>query len=368
MSGEALPAYIVLGSGSVGGCERRFFDIFRAMRSKGYPIGLICPSLLLERLCGQERWDMGGSIIEIPMSDWRASDYSKGLYAAIKRIPKGTAFHYPINCLWPLHSGRGDSVTMSIVDCHHVPKLLSAKKHVFWHALSARMVKRVDVLSPSIYRALGGESKKKMSLTPGGTSVEVFGPLAPSKERNVSLISRLVPGKGVLEFLGVLQDTSRILRADYGWDIGFKIFGDGELRDLVKKQTNLLSSSGVRIKFHGFAPMQDALASSSIVLSLQDVTNYPSRVVAEGLMAGRCVLVRDTGDSREFGGSPGIEYICGDFNALDLARAINLQFSALASDELLPQKIHETAVRQFSIDAGVGYFSDLLELESLEAK
>ncbi len=368
MSGQTPSSYIVLGSGSVGGCERRFFDIYKAMRARGYAIGLICPSPLLERLSGQKCEDADGSIIEIPMRNWRSGDYLRDLHAAIKKIPRGTAFHYPINCLWPLHLGRGDRVTMSIVDCHHVPKLLSIRKHDFWHAFSALIVSQVDVLSPTIYRAFGGKGRKKLSLTPGGTSVEAFGPMPSCKGKNVSVITRLVPGKGVLEFLDILHDASLVLSSDYRQDVGFNIYGDGELADLVKTQVNRLSHSGVRIKFHGYVPMQKALAESTVVLSLQDVTNYPSRVVAESLMAGRSVLIRNTGDSREFGDIPGTEYICGDLNFKDLASAIDRQLTALEADDQLPQKIHASAMRRFSMDVSVDYFSDLLHLKSPTSK
>lgn len=352
--------YFTVGSGSVGGCERRFFDIYREMRTKGYPVGLICPSMLLDSLLKNEDPVVDENIISIPMDRWDAKEYIVKLVRVIINIPKGCSYHYPINCLWPLHFLRGDRVTMSIVDCHSSPKIFSLNKHSFWHALSSLVVDGVDILSPRVYKEMKGETKRKFSLTKGGTSVRPFGPFAMRSKNTVSLITRLAPGKGVLEFLSSLEETSRILRDVYSVETNFNIYGDGLLAPDVKEKVESLSAHGVRIRFNGFKPFKSALEESSIVLSLQDVTNYPSRVVAESLMAGRCVLVRDTGDSREFGDMPGLHYSDKKINPSDIAHCISRIISEIENDEHLPQKIHEQAFQKFSTDVGLEYFSEFL--------
>src|SRR6185312_1644365 len=96
----------------------------------------------------------------------------------------------------------------------------------------------------------------------------------------------------------------------------FRIAGYGPLQEHIAQRVAFLAGAGVPIAFIGYAAADALLPATAVVLSMQEVTNYPSRVVAEALMAGCAVVVRDTGDSREFGSDlPGLVYCSAHLDA-----------------------------------------------------
>lgn len=359
-----MPSYIVVVSPSYGGAEKRFFDILTGLRRGGDDVRLIAPSSLVDRLRQDhaDRGDVLEALIPVPMPRWGPAAFALRFRRLLRTLPRGSHFHYPINCLWPLHLGRGDRVTLSMVDCTRVPSLFGGTLNSAWTWLAFFAVDRIDVLNPAMLGAMRAYRRAPvMSLTPGGTFMVPPPDTAMAKAPTVVLLGRLVPGKGVDEVLGVLPRTWQLLRDTQACDCSFQIAGYGAMEAQVHARVESLRAAGVPVCFVGYAAANALLAGAAVVLSMQDTTNYPSRVVAEGLMMGCGVIVRDTGDSREFGSDlPGLEYCKARLDAEELALLIARLIRQVLTMAGFSARVREAARQRFSSLAYINYFRRLI--------
>lgn len=359
-----MPSFIVIVSPSYGGAERRFFDIFTALRRDGVDVSMIAPSSLVDTLIADhpDRADIVASLVAVELPTWSRLAFIGKFRKLLRTLPRGSSFHYPLNCLWPLHLGRGDTVSMSVADCTSVPGPLAGRRTSTWAWLSFFFAARIDVLSPSIFASMRGfRSAPKMSLTPGGTFV-VTRPWSPvAKSPTVVFLGRLVPGKGIDDFLDVVADAWRLLRGRVPEGFKFQIAGYGPLQNHVVERVDLLARAGTPIAFVGYAAADALLPACAVVLSMQEVTNYPSRVVAEALMAGCAVIVRDTGDSREFGSDlPGLVYCRPRLDAEEIADHLATLVGRVVSVPAFAQELSRAARARFGGTRYVQYFRGIV--------
>lgn len=367
-----MPSYIVVISPSYGGAEKRFFDIFRVLRSQGVDIKLIAPSTLTERFLADvvNPADLAPAMLPIDLPVWSRKLFTLGFLRLLSTLPRGARFHYPMNCLWPLHLFRGDRVTMSVTDCVKVPAPWYGNRTRFWTWLSFFFVDLVDVLSPSIMSQMSSYTMvRKMTLTPGGTFLEDVAPISQPRRPTVVLLSRLIPQKGIDDLLDVLLQVWAALRVRVPSGFGFEIAGYGPLKEHVIERVDALARIGVPVSFVGYVNASELLSRSAVVLSMQEVTNYPSRVVAEALTLGCAVIVRNTGDSMQFGHSlPGLAYCSEVLDPAELSQLLVNLFNRVISDEDFSGQISQAASDRFSSKACIEYFRALLEEPLIEDK
>ncbi len=361
-----MPSYIVVASPSYGGAEKRFFDILTGLRRGGDDVRLIAPSSLINRLRQDhpDRADVLSALIAVEMPRWGRAAFALRWSRLLRTLPRGSHFHYPINCLWPLHLGRGDRVTISMFDCTRVPSLFGGTLTSAWTWLAFFAVDRIDVLSPSMLAAMRAYWRvPQMSLTPGGTFMvpPAAAAAAAAKSPTVVFLGRLVPGKGVDEVLDVLPRTWQLLRDTHACGCSFQIAGYGAMEAHVRKRVERLRAEQVPVQFVGYVAADALLARAAVVLSMQDTTNYPSRVVAEGLMAGCGAIVRDTGDSREFGTDlPGLEYCRAELDAAELASQVARLVGRVVAEPGFSASVRDAARQRFSSPAYIAYFRRLI--------
>lgn len=359
-----MRSYIVIVSPSYGGAEKRFFDIFTALLRRGTDVALIAPSSLVERYRADhpERQDALAALIPIALDRWNPRGFVLGMRRLLMELPRNASFHYPLNCLWPLHIGRGDRITMSQVDCTRVPTPFSRRLIDMWEWLSFFFAARVDVLSPDVHAALRSHrAVRRMSLTPGGTFILPPQPFRTTKTPSVVLMSRLMSGKGVRELLDVLPALWSRLQGRTPPDFSVQVAGYGALEEQVKARIAQLAADGVPVRFLGYADADSLLTGASIALSMQKVTNFPSRVVAEAMMAGCGVIVRDTGDSRQFGSDlPGLVYCKAELDPDELADQIASFLGRFDSEPGFRGEIRAAAETKFSSASYIDYFSTLI--------
>ena len=356
-------AYIVIVSPTYGGAEKRFFDIFRGMRAEGQDVRLIAPSSLSKRLIGDhpDEPDLAGAVIPVPLDVWQPRAFIREYRRILRTLPRGSSFHYPLNCLWPLHLGRGDRISLSVADCVHTPRPTLSNRVDGWTWLSFFVVDRVDVLSPAIFSNMKGyRMARKMSLTPGGTFIETPPPSDAARQPIVVLVSRLVALKGIDDLLDVLPDVWRHIgnRARPGFAI--RIAGYGPMEGHVADRVSALAQGGVPVEFVGYADAKALFPSVAVALSMQEATNYPSRVVAEALVSGCGAIVRDTGDSRQFGELPGLLYCAGKLDAAELADQIVALVDAVIQTPAFSTEIKDAALARFGGRSSVVYFGEML--------
>jgi|GEM_PF-5284438 len=365
-----MHSYIVLVSPSYGGAEKRFFDIFTSMFRSGLDVTLVAPLSLSERLQADhpERADVFGAMLSLALPAWSRGGFIKAWRARLAALPRGGHYHYPLNCLWPLHLGRGDRVSMSMVDCAAVCSPFGGTVASVWGWVSARMVDRVDVLSPAIFRVLQQRAgARKTSLTPGGTYLVPAPAAQVDKQPLIVFMSRLVPLKGVLDWLDVLPALWQALAPLAPPGTRFQIAGYGSLEAQVRSRVAAMADAAIPVAFTGYGVAGELLPPAAIVLSLQETTNFPSRVVAEALIAGCAVIVRDTGDSRQFGSDPGLQYCAERLDGEALAAQIAPLLAQVLGEPAFGQEVRRAALARYSNAAYISYFRDLMGARALAA-
>lgn len=363
--------YIVLVSPSYGGAEKRFFDIFKALRADGLEVTILAASTLVDLLLQDYGDAFRDALIPIEMpAGWSPKAFIANYRKLLRTLPKGSSFHYPMNCLWPLHIGRGDRVSMSVTNCIHLPRLRAPNRSAAWTWLSFFFTDAIDVLSPDIFaRMRSYRTAPKMNLTPGGTFID-SSTIAVGITRRpvVAFLSRLVPLKGIDDWLDILEDLWSLIRGDVEPDFAFEIVGHGTLANHVVARVAELSARGVPVRYLGYAASAEYLPSATIVVSMQEVTNYPSRVVAEGLVSGCGVIVRETGDSNQFGtGQPGLSYCRPTLDIDEIGSQILDHFELLKQDAGYERAVKSAAIARFSAGSTTRYFRTILGADRAES-
>jgi glycosyltransferase involved in cell wall biosynthesis len=359
-----MRSYIVVVSPSYGGAEKRFFDVFTSLRRQGTDVVMVGPSSLLDGLRRDhpDRHDVFDALLPIDMGPWSRVVFIRRWRRVLKTLPRGAGFHYPLNCLWFLHLGRDDRVTMSVADCTQVPGPLASRRTSVWAWLAFFFVQRIDVLSPAIFAAMRRyRTAARMTLTPGGTFVVPNAVQPRPKRAAIVFLGRLVAGKGVDDLLDVLPTLWPRLRGRVPEDTAFEIAGYGALEQHVASRASALAQAGIPVRFKGYVAADDLLADAAVLLSMQETTNYPSRVVAEALLCGCGAIVRDTGDSREFGTDlPGLVYCRAALDAAELADQLATLVNRAVADAAWPALVREAARARFSSRGYIDYFHEVL--------
>jgi hypothetical protein len=360
-----MPSHIVIASPSCGGAEKRFFDVFTGLRRSGADVVLIGPSSLIDRLKSEhpDRQDVFGALLSLALPRWTRLGFIRRFAQLLRGLPRGSRFHYPMNCLWPLHLGRGDAITMSMVDCTRVPSLLGGTVASAWSWISFYFVERIDILNPTMLEAMRNHrAARRMTLTPGGTFLIPAPPSAVARAPTVAFLGRLVPGKGVEALLEILPALWAALLPGAPRGTSFVIAGYGSLESMVSARVQAMSNLGIPVRYLGYATAESLFPTCAVALSLQEPTNFPSRVVAEALTSGCSVVVRDTGDSRRFGNDlPGLTYCNAVLEPRSLAGIlVPLLKRATVAGASYADEVSTAARRRFNSQHYIDYYDHLL--------
>jgi glycosyltransferase involved in cell wall biosynthesis len=358
------PKYIVILSDDIGGSEKRFFDIYCALVERDPTVHFVAPGMLLDKL----NLPSGNSvvrknIVRLEILTWSISNLVWELYSVIRAAPKGSLFHYPINQLLFLHLLRGHRLSMSLCDCTRSPFDNKKSKHDYLVILALHLASKVDVLSPTVYSKLRHKLSPglvdKISLTPQGTYVNPYlYHVAEKKRREVIFMSRLEEQKGITDWLKLIPSVwNRMKSCSFAESVNFLICGDGSLGEMTARRTAELRSAGIPVSFLGMVSPVNIFAEGRVVLSLQRQTNFPSRVVGEALLSGCSVVIRDNGDSRQFGNMKGIVYVPDQLES-DTLYDVLMPLLSISSSEVYENSklIRNDAVRVFSSMECVNYF------------
>jgi len=252
---------------------------------------------------------------------------------------------------------------MSLCDCTRSPFDNKKSKHDYLVILALHLASKVDVLSPTVYSKLRHKLSPvlvdKISLTPQGTYVNPCSYHVAEKKRcEVIFMSRLEEQKGITDWLKLIPGVwSRMKSSSCAESVNFLICGDGGLGEMTARRTAELRSAGIPVSFLGMVSPVKIFAEGRVVLSLQRQTNFPSRVVGEALLSGCSVVIRDNGDSRQFGNMKGIVYVPDQLES-DTLYDVLMPLLSISSSEVYENSklIRNDAVRVFSSMESVNYF------------
>lgn len=157
---------------------------------------------------------------------------------------------------------------------------------------------KVDYLSPYIaegVKALGVNiAPQKISIAPCSFIDYSKCAIGAKHKLEIAFASRLEPDKNPMLYL----EAARELLVEYP-DIKFHLLGEGSLVSKINEyiSANRLEKT-INFTFHKNPP--EILRETSIFVSLQTGTNYPSQSVLEAMACGNAIVASDTGDTSLF--------------------------------------------------------------------
>jgi glycosyltransferase involved in cell wall biosynthesis len=182
-------------------------------------------------------------------------------------------------------------------DVHSDMKKLWYRKYYSFNNIMEK-ADYVDFLSPYI---LEGVKKRNVSIKDKAVSVAPCSFIDYSKcsagdksTFEIAFSARLEPDKNPILFL----ETAKIIHKKYP-DIKFHLMGEGTL---VKEIESFIRehelNSVIDFRFHKNPP--EIFSGTSLFVSLQTGTNYPSQSVLEAMACGNAVIASNTGDTDLF--------------------------------------------------------------------
>jgi glycosyltransferase involved in cell wall biosynthesis len=328
---------------------------------------MIMPSMLANLLRTEypDR-DVFEYIIEIKMKKWSRIGFIYKFHQLLRTIDKGSRFHYPMNGLPLLHFFRGDHLTMSVTNCCFAPDPYVFRKSGLYLHTVLLFAEIIDVLSPQIYHQTMRHKllKKKLQLTPGGTFIRDFPTDISKKYPIVAFIGRLEPQKGIIDFLDVVPKIWTMIKNDVPAEFKICIAGVGSLTSYVEKRVVSMKNNDIPIYYNGHVQMKEFIKPVSVTFSIQQLTNYPSRVVGEALLSGSSVIISNTGDSKMFGETlSGLCFCKADLDANELAPLILSTLQKYTDDDYF-DVVRQEAKEVFCAKNYVDYFERLFCLNN----
>jgi glycosyltransferase involved in cell wall biosynthesis len=172
-------------------------------------------------------------------------------------------------------------------------KLWYRKYYSFNYALENSDI--TDFLSSFIYEGVvrRGVKVKNESVRIAKNSFIDLSKCIPGEKKNfeIAFCSRLEPDKHPMHFL----EAAKSILKEYP-DIKFHVLGEGSL---VKEIRHYIESSKlskqINFRFHPNPP--EIFKETSVIVSLQKNTNYPSQSLLEAMACGNAVIASDVGDT-----------------------------------------------------------------------
>lgn len=351
-----MKKYIIISSGGIGGAEKRFFDIFIEMRKIDKNVFLVLPFCLIEKLANGIDFKNIEGVVVLDVKLWSPLRFFFLLYKnVIIKSERDDRFHYPLNPPFFLHLYPLRRFSISFCYCLTIPKFSLIQKGICLQWFASFFASRIDILNKNVFEKFQHTYpylSVKASLTPGGTFLSPFGGDIVERSYDFVFVSRLEPYKGLQKLFEIIPFVNDLFRDE---PVSFHIFGEGSLVLFLKLELKKLTDNGINVYYHGYIDSSTVLPMTATVLSLQEITNYPSRVVGEALVCGCDVIILDVGDSREFGEHLGIYYLDEDFGNLqgvmDVVSLTDLRKRQLISDQ---------AIRRYSSQSYIDYFFNII--------
>jgi len=166
--------------------------------------------------------------------------------------------------------------------------------------------------------------------------------------------SRFVEGKG----LQLLLEALKILdRKHHHKSLNVHICGKGPLEDLIHKSVQQLTQTNVSVYWAN--NMAELFARAKILVSLQQVENYPSQAVLEAADHAVAVIATNVGDTRLFISDS--DAILINNSAQEVADAIELLLSNSKLREELGYNLRDYILKNHTLERYTEYFIAFLE-------
>lgn len=361
--------YIVLSTMGVGGAEKRFTDIWWALRNRGMDIHMVMErrthSALLQQKQYRTRLSEHPNLHVLDFGGPSYMDFVRAMWNFFRSQPTRAIVHYPLASAPLVQSRFKHRMVVSWVDSSFPKVRVGRLKYALpaWGSFLA--ADHIDVLNPNNLRAMsafpgiGG----KASLTAGGTHIDcdLYRPLP--KALDFVFLGRIEPEKQSLRFVQALPEVHRALRA---WGFGgyrFVVCGEGSESAAVGEAARTPAFKDVPFSFGFTSEPENVLGRASVFFSLQRTSNYPSKALAEAMASGAFPVVTEAGESPlMMEGCPHYAFVPVDFSAADIADALRgfLELDSAERDRLA-SRVSEYAANRFTVEKQAAYFAKLYE-------
>lgn len=215
----------------------------------------------------------------------------------------------------------------------------------------------VDFLSPYI---LEGVKQRKVNIDEEAIEVAPCSFIDYSKcsvgdksSFKIAFSARLEPDKNPMMFL----EAAKIIRRKYP-EVKFHLMGEGSLVHEIKSfiEGNELNDS-ISFRFHKNPP--EVFANTSIFVSLQTGTNYPSQSVLEAMACGNAIIASSVGDTEMFINKDNGVLIPLEINTL--VRAIENLITDNEKTRVLGINAREYALKNHTAEKYIEYFSGIVK-------
>ncbi len=215
----------------------------------------------------------------------------------------------------------------------------------------------VDFLSPYILegvKKLGVKIKDECdSVSPCSFANYSECGYGEKKNPEIAFCSRLEPDKNPMMFL---EAAKEILKKHP--EVKFHLMGEGSL---VKEIKNFIDNNNlggnIGFQFHKNPPA--VFKETSVFVSLQKNTNYPSQSVLEAMACGNAVIASDTGDTRLFISSSNGVLI--NLSVNELVNAMERLLSNLTLVKNLGSNARSDVLKNHTVEKYTSYFIGLLD-------
>ncbi len=214
----------------------------------------------------------------------------------------------------------------------------------------------VDFLSPYIVEGVKKRNVllKEESIAVAPCSFIDYSKCSIGDKQNfqVAFSARLEPDKNPLMFL----EAAKIIHAKYP-EVKFHLLGEGTLANEIEgyiKQNGL--SRAVNFGFHKNPP--EILRDTSVFVSLQSATNYPSQSILEAMACGNTIIASDVGDTKLFINNE--NGILINLSVNELAAAIENLINNKELASKLGANGRDYAMKNHTIEKYTKYFTELI--------
>lgn len=222
----------------------------------------------------------------------------------------------------------------------------------------------IDFLSPYIHdgiKKIGVNIPfEKVSVAPCSFIEYSKCPAASKDNIEIAFAGRLEPDKNPLLYLEAASEIIKIFPL-----IKFHLLGEGTLVTQIKEFINNNGLSGnVNFVFHNNPP--EIFSQTSIFVSLQSGTNYPSQSVLEAMACGNAIIASDTGDTRLFiNNSNGLLV---PLNKESVVIALKMLITDKQKTKLLGANARKYAIENHTIEKVSNYYLGLIKSVYGESK
>jgi glycosyltransferase involved in cell wall biosynthesis len=364
--------YIVFSTQGVGGAEKRFTDIWHELCSRGMDVHLVLDKKSLTGLQRQRGYaEKLASSTKLHILDFAGShyiDFVRAVWSFFSEQPSGVIVHYPLAPL-PLSGLRfSHRVIISWVDTS-LPKL-SPRLFKLWIIswMGFIFADRIDVLNPKNLRRIADSwcLTSKSSLTEGGTHIDPRTYQRNNKRLDFVFLGRLEPGKQGLRFMKTLPEVHKTLLQNGYADYRFIVCGDGSDYQSIRALAASNAYKDIPLLIGHTDEPEVVLGQAAVYFSLQEVSNYPSKALAEAMACGAYPIMTDTPDTLLMVDKCShFQLVPRHFSPEDISDAL-LRYLAIHVDERdkIAAEVSAFAVNRFTIVRQASYFEKLYKTVS----